>query len=113
MLVRRGSFESSSRSRIISTDPLPGASSVPVADPDAKAALKAMRKRGLSREDAERQIERKRRADPGPECWLLLGEGILVERILTRPRRARARRRAIKYCDQCSMFEMPRSGPNE
>jgi len=73
-----------------------------------------MRKRGLSREDAERRIEREsRRADPRPECWLLLGEGIPVERILQDLAELRARRRTIKYCDKCSMFKMPRTGPNE
>ena len=63
----------------------------------AKAAFQALRRRGLSKEEAKRQIERvfdasfrrillseikdTRRTDPRPECWLLLAEGIPVERI--------------------------------
>jgi hypothetical protein len=66
-------------------------------DPGAKAAYQALRKRGLSRADAERHIELAfyqsfievllhegsdwRDADRRPEVWALLAEGLPVERI--------------------------------
>ena len=73
------------------------ASYIMAKDPEAKAAFQALRRLGLSKEEAKRQIERvfdasfrrillseikdTRRTDPRPECWLLLAEGIPVERI--------------------------------
>jgi hypothetical protein len=73
------------------------ASYIMARDPNAKAAFQALRKRGFSKEEAKHQIERvfdasfrrvlrseiedKRRTDPRPECWLLLAEGLPVERI--------------------------------
>jgi hypothetical protein len=66
-------------------------------DPHSKTAYQALRRRGLSRADAERQIERVfyesfvevlihdghnwRDADRRPEVWFLLAEGLPVERI--------------------------------
>ena len=68
-------------------------------DPNARAEYQALRRRGVSREKAEALIERVsheafvavlchaadysdwRAADPRPECWLLLAEGMPVERI--------------------------------
>jgi hypothetical protein len=66
-------------------------------DPGAKAAYRALRRRGLSRADAERQIEFAfyesfvevlihegsdwREADRRPEIWALLAEGLSIERI--------------------------------
>ena len=63
-------------------------------DPHAKAAYQALRRRGVSPKKAEALIERVSReafisvlchganwrdADPRPECWLLLAEGLPVE----------------------------------
>jgi hypothetical protein len=63
-------------------------------DKYAVAAFEALRKKGMSKREAKRQIEEcfssafwfmmfseEGVRDPRPQCWLLLSEGLSVERI--------------------------------
>jgi hypothetical protein len=85
--------------KIVDGRPVMKASYVMKKDPNARMAYRALRGRGVSREKAEALIEAVSReafitvvchaadysdwkaADPRPECWFLLAEGLPVERI--------------------------------